>query len=103
MSSHKKSESKGSTGKKAAQATAKSTAEIAKDATGLSELTGPTSTPASSDRVLRSAKRHMDEWGTGVHAQTVTRTESERDELENLMVFGCTFYVSHRPFAEVGD
>ncbi len=79
MSSCKKRESKGSTGRKAAQAEAKSIADTVRDATSLGELTRPTSTPTSSDQVLRSDKRHMDEWGTGVNAQTVTGTESERD------------------------
>ncbi len=85
MSSHKKSKSKGSTGRKAAQAEAKSTAETARDAASLGELTRPTSTPTSSDRVLWSDKRHIDEWGMDVNAQTVTGTESERDESENSM------------------
>ncbi len=33
-----------------------------------------------------------------MNAQTITGTESERDELENLAVFGRTLYVSPRPF-----
>ncbi len=97
MSSHKKGESKGMTGQRAAQAGAKSTTETARNAASLSELTRPTSTPAGSDLVLRSDKRHMDELGMGVNAQTVTRTESKRDESENSVVFGCTLHASPRP------
>ncbi len=67
MSSRKKSESKGSTGKKAAQAGAKSTTETARDAASPSELTRLTLTPASSEQVLQSDKEHMDEWGMGVN------------------------------------
>ncbi len=76
MSSCKKSESKGTTGQKAAQAGAKSTAETARNAVMLSKLTGLT--PAGSGQVLQSDKKHMNELGTGVNAQTVTGTESER-------------------------
>ncbi len=94
MSSCKKCESKGSTGQKAVQAGAKSTAETARNAASLSELTRLTLTPAGSDRVLQSDKRHR----TCENAQTVTGTESERDESENSVVFGCTLYASPRPF-----